>query len=98
MALFTELDTVVADNDLRERVKVSALIQAQAWMSGGTPTANQRAWAARVLKNPDADVLALTWAVVIANRGLTTAQILSASDSSVKTAVDGVLPTFAELG
>lgn len=99
MANFNELSACVGDGQLQERVKVSALIQAHAWMSGsGTPTENQKAWARRMLIHPEADIRGLTWAVVVANRTLTAAQITGASDAAVLAAVNVVLAAYAELG
>ena len=99
MANYVDLDAVVDNSVLQEKVKVAAMVKAERWMEGlDTPTANQLAWARSMLRDPSRDIRGLVWAVVVKNKAAPVENITGASDATVQTHVDSIISQYAELG
>lgn len=99
MATYEELFAIFGNSELRNKVAVAASIVADDVINEdpGTPNhTNRLLFAKLVLQNPLSRAEALTIAVVAANDTLTTAQILGAADSAIKTNVAAVWDTFAD--
>jgi hypothetical protein len=89
MATYVELSALIATpdgNTLRKRVAVAAVIAAQTLLEG-TPTAEQKAWAKKVLADPDSESMILLRYAIADNAGSTPAQITGVSDSALQTAI-----------
>ena len=95
MATYKELRDLFDDSDLTEKVEVAVVIAANNLISG-TPTTAQKAWAAAAFASPNAEARKALMAVLAENSGATVAQIQSATDASVQTNVNGVVPTLVD--
>lgn len=90
MASYTELRNLFSDDAFKNKVDIATVIAANNLLSG-TPTTAQQVWAAKVFDSPRSESKKALMAVLAENSGLTTAQILGASDANIQTAVDGVV-------
>ena len=88
MAAYLELYSLHNDSDLQDRVAVAVAVKAQALLSAATPTAAQVTWATQAITSPKAEMKAMLYYVLAANKSATTAQILSSSDTALQTNVD----------
>lgn len=95
MATYQELRDLFDDSDLTEKVEVAVVIAANN-LIGGTPTTNEKAWAATAFANPNAEARKALMAVLAENSGLTVAQIQSATDAAVQTNVNAVVSTLVD--
>ena len=95
MATYSEIRNLFNNSDFRNKIEVATVVYAQSIMSG-TPTAAQKAWVASVLAVPVTEAVKISLAVLAANKGLTTAQILGASDSDIQTQVDIIAPILID--
>lgn len=78
-------------DDLRHKVTAAAAIKAVALAEAPTPTAEQLAWAKTFLASPQAQADQIIHYVIADNAGVTTTQILGASDTAIQTAVDAAV-------
>ena len=88
MATYTELYGLASDADLRNKIATAVVVKAQAYIDGGTPTTDELTWANNALAGPNQAAQKVLYYVLAANKGLTTAQILAATDSAIQTNVD----------
>jgi hypothetical protein len=93
MATYTELRSLYADDDLRNKVEV-AVVKAAANLLGGTPTADEQKWAAAVFASPRGVGTQALLYVLAENSGLTVAAIQGATDAAIQTNVDAVAPAL----
>tara|TARA_R110000772_G_scaffold235182_2_gene346779 strand:- start:4235 stop:4534 length:300 start_codon:yes stop_codon:yes gene_type:complete len=89
MATYQELFALKSDDDLRNRVSVALVINAQALLIG-TPSAAEAAWGASVFSNPIGEGDKALMAVLAANSSATVTQIQNATDAAIQTNVDAV--------
>ena len=95
MATYTEIRDLFNNSDLKNRIEVAVIVYAQALMSQ-TPSAAQKAWIANVLQVPTAEATKVMLGVLAANKGLSQAQILAASDTAIQTQVDLIVPILID--
>jgi len=98
MATYTELRSILGDRSLLNRITVAVGVSAEAIRteSAATPNhANRLLWAKDVFVNPTQRAAEMQWAVIIANRTASTAQILAAADTAIQTNVDANVDVFA---
>lgn len=95
MALYTEIRDLFSNDEFKNRVTTACVVSAYALIIG-TPTANDNKFADSVFSNPDAMGRKVTMAVLAANNTATTAQILGATDSTIQTQVDLVIPSMVD--
>jgi hypothetical protein len=88
MATYEELFNLRTNTALRNKLAVAAVIKAQAYVSGATPTLNQLTWAENTFANPLSEADELMNYVLAANKDLTVSQISGASDSAMQTQVN----------
>jgi len=99
MATYLELHAHVNDSVLQDRTRVAVVVAADNIRSDGAPPANQTArlaWAAKVMENPVLEAKRMIWAVLAANKDSSIAQIDSATDAQLQTAVDNAVDLFAD--
>ena len=94
MATYIELSQLMEQTDLLRKVGVAARVAAEAIRVNGAATAAQKAWAREALENNANVSRKLLGSVLIQNKNATVAQIESASDSTIQTAVDAAVPLF----
>ena len=90
MATYLELRQVFNDSDLTNKVAVAVLISIGDILAA-TPTAADKAYAAKVYANPQAEGRVVVMAVIAANSSATVAAIQSASDAVIQGQVDAVV-------
>lgn len=99
MATYAELRGLMADNLLRNKVEGACIVAADAIRIEGDETtnhANRLIWAKRAFTNPGATAKQLLMAVLAANKALTVAAILGATDEQIQTNVDAAVDVFAD--
>lgn len=89
MATYIELRNLYDDDDLKNKLDVATMITANNLLSG-TPTVDQQKWAAYVFGNVRTESSKALMAVLATNNNLTVAQIQTATDNGIQTAVDAV--------
>lgn len=98
MATYAEILQASADPTLNNKVRVAVIIAAEVVRTEPTATANHAnrlIWAKSVYANPDNEAKRMIWAVLAQNSSATLAAILSATDSTVQTAVNAAVDVFA---
>lgn len=98
MATYDELLQANANTGLINKVRVAVVVSATSIMTEAdtvTNHANRLLWAKTVFADPADAGSRMMWPVLAQNRALTLAQITSASDASVQTAVDAAVNVFA---
>lgn len=91
MATLQELASLYGDGDLIEKVSAALIIEAKSLLDSA-PTAGDRAWAAKVFRDPQS-VAALTLKYVLAsNAGAALAAIQGADDATIQSQVANVVP------
>ena len=93
MATLLELKGLITDSDLQDKVETSLIIAVQAVLDG-TPTADQQKYAAHVFASTRGEASKALMSVLATNNGLTTAQILGATDTAIKSNVAAVVDTL----
>jgi hypothetical protein len=73
---------------LRNKIAVAAVVKAQAFIVGATPTSNQLTWSRNTLERPLTEADFLLNYILAANRSLTAVQISNASDVDIQTQVN----------
>jgi hypothetical protein len=99
MATLAEIWTLVNDPILTQKVTAACLIAADTIRqeSGATGNhTNRLKWAKKVMSDPAAQGRAVLPGVIAANNAFTLAQINSASDAAIQTAVNNVVDIFAD--
>lgn len=98
MATYQELYALRANSALRHRVQIATWIAADGIRaeSDATPNhAHRLVWAREVLSFGGGKAEQMFCALLAANNGLTTAQIESASDAAIQTAVNNAVNLVA---
>jgi len=93
MATYIELRKLFKDSDLSNKVITATIVFAQELISG-TPTANDKAWAASVFSNPDSEGKKILMGVLAINKAASVEDIQGASDAAIQTAVNTIAPTM----
>ena len=88
MAAYTELFELRSDGPLRNRAAVAVAVKAQDLLAGGTPTADEVAWADAALKNPLGKANELLNYVLAANKAATVGNITGATDAALQSNID----------
>ena len=97
MATYIEIITAANDTTLKQRVAVACVIAAETIRTEDPGTANHTArvdWAKVAYANPEAVASRIVWSVLAQNKDLTAAQIASASDAALQSAVDAAIAAF----
>lgn len=95
MATYIELRGLFNDDVLVNKVTVATIISVDAILNG-TPTINDRAYAAKVYGNPREEAEKVLMSVLAANASLTVSQISSATDAAIQTKVDLIVPILID--
>lgn len=98
MATYAELTSIVGAGTLRDRLTAAVAVQAEVVRteSGATTNhANRLIWAKSALTEPQAWANKMIWAVIAQNAGATKAQIESATDAQLLSAVANTVDIFA---
>lgn len=95
MATYTELRTLFTDSDLMEKVEVAVVIAANTLIAG-TPTAADKVWAASVFSNPKTEASKALMSVLAENNDAAVAVIQAATDTSIQTNVDAIVPILVD--
>ena len=98
MATYTELFDLRNDSTLKNKITVACIVAAETIRteSGATPNhANRMLWAKDVFANPGLESDRMLMAVLAQNKNATVAQITSASDATIQTAVNTAIDVFA---
>lgn len=95
MATYLELRSLFSDGDLRNRVAMAMIISINTILEG-TPTANDKAYAAVVTNRPGEEAKKLLMFLLAANKSATIANIQSSSDASIQTNVDAIVPVLID--
>lgn len=101
MASYTELRSLMDDNDLENRCQVAVIIAANTIQTEDPATANHAnrlLWAEKAYGSPGALANKVLMAVLAANKDLTVAQIQGATDAQLQTKVDEAIDVFAQNG
>lgn len=95
MATLLELTQMLGERgSLYDKVRGALLVAAQTIVANASATDAQKAWAREVLHDPGAHAATAYHAVIAANNAATVAQLQSATDEQVNTAVQAVLPVL----
>jgi len=88
MSTYTEIYDLKTDSVLRNKIAVAAVIKAQKFIDGATPTADELNWANNTLRSPVGEADKLINYLLAANNTSTKTTIIGATDSSIQTNVD----------
>jgi hypothetical protein len=91
MATYLELFDLQTNDGLRQKVAVASAVAAQNELTG-TPTQQAAIWAKEVVANPLAAAERIVILILAANASATVAQINAASDASIQTNVNALVP------
>lgn len=98
MATYTELFALRANDDLRNKIAVACIVAAETIRGEAVNTvnhANRLIWAKAVFADPINEASRMLWAILAQNKVLTVAQITSAADTAIQTAVNNAVDVFA---
>lgn len=98
MATYNELFSLRANDDLRNRIAVACVVQAETIRTeddGTANHANRLLWAKQVFADPIGEAARMLWAILAQNKALTVAQITAATDAQIQTAVGNAVNVFA---
>ena len=96
MATYQEIRALINDSDLQEKLEVAISVSADAFMRAATPTADEVVWADKVLNGPKVEANKALISILAANASLTVAQILGATDESIQSQTDEIVPRLVE--
>ena len=99
MATYTELFNQGSDSAFRNKVSVAVCVAADGIRVEDVATANHAnrlIWAKRALENPRTVAENMHFAILVANKDLTVAQIQGASDVAIQSNVDACVDVFAQ--
>tara|TARA_R110002096_G_C14661910_1_gene728363 strand:+ start:49695 stop:49997 length:303 start_codon:yes stop_codon:yes gene_type:complete len=91
MANYIELRGLFNNDDLVNRTSIAVIVSITNLLAG-TPSANDKAYASLVLSNPQKEAKKVLMTVLAANKGATVAQIKNATDTTLQTQVDSIVP------
>ena len=98
MATYAELVTASNNEALNTRIAVACAVAADKIRTEAEATPNHAArvnWARAAFADPGAAAKGIVWSVLAQNRAFTLAQITSADDAAVQTAVDAAVNAVA---
>lgn len=98
MATYLELEALRNNSGLLARVRVAVWVAAETVRTelDTTPNhANRLVWARDVFTAPEPQAQRMYWALLATNKDQTIAQITSATDAQIQTAVDAAVDLFA---
>lgn len=95
MATYLELRDLFDDGDLRNRVNMAMIVSVNTILEG-TPTAKDHAYAAAVTNSPGEEAKKILMFVLAINKSATVANIQGATDASIQTNVDTVVPVLID--
>lgn len=96
MATLTELSALYGDGNLIKKISAALVISVKNALDG-TPTAADRAYAAKVFEGPNKEAHRVLMYVLAANSTATVAQIQSAADAVIQANVDAVVPVLRDV-
>ena len=94
MATYMEINGLLKDSDLQDKVVVALVKTAQGTLDG-IPTADEQKYAANVFSSPVSNGRKALMYVLAKNSGLSVAAIQAASDASIQANVDDVFPSLS---
>ena len=95
MASYQDIRILFSDSDLFEKIEVATIIAANGLL-GGTPTTQEKAWAATVFSSPSTEAKKALMAVLATYSNLTVVQIQAATDPAIQTGVDAVVGVLVD--
>jgi len=99
MATYAELLAIANTADaFKQKVQVACIVACDVIRAEPAATTNHPArlsWARATLQNPSGAAAQMVWAVLAQNRAFTAAQITSADDATVQTAVNAAVDLLA---
>jgi len=100
MATYEELHSLESDGGLTYKTQVAVMVAAYDLVkTGTTPTAADQAWASAVLQNPVVEAKKALRFVLAKNSDATVSAITSATDATLQSNVNEVVPSLvAALG
>jgi hypothetical protein len=91
MATYAEMYAIrLTGADLHSKIIAAAQEYATTILGEASPSAPRKGWATDVRDDPN-KALDIVWAVLIANKAATSAQILAATDATILTAVSNAV-------
>ncbi len=99
MATYAELNDILQDSDLRNKIRIAVIVAADTINSESDVTANHAnrvIWAKQAFQNPQGKAEEMLSAVIAQNNATSIANITGASDAAIQTNVDAVVDTFAD--
>jgi len=99
MATYQELFNLGSDSAFRNKVAVACAVAADAIRveDGATGNhANRIIWAKQALENPRGTAQNMFYAILVANKDATVAQIQGATDAAIQGNVDACVDVFAQ--
>lgn len=94
MATLQELRGLYSNSDLMEKVEAAVIIAVQSILDG-TPTLSDQKYAAHVFGSLREEAQKALMGVLAKNNAATPAQIISASDASIKGNVAAIIPALS---
>lgn len=101
MATYNELAAIQLDVGwpaFSEKVRVAAIVKADAIRQDSASTALQKAWAVKAIRDPVRTMEDIRAMIVAANKDATIAQIMAATDAQIQTNVNVAADFFAANG
>lgn len=95
MATYQELRSLFNNSDLMEKVEVS-VVKAANDLNADSPTAADKAWISHALTNTSAEAKKALKIVLAENSSASVSAIMSASDATVQSNVNSVVPTLVD--
>lgn len=95
MATYAELFDISAKPEMVNRVAVACMVKANVIAQDGAATAEQKAWAVRVVQNPMTEAKKAYLLMLAQNEAVPVATILAATDTAIQNAVDSVVALLA---
>jgi len=95
MATYLEVRDLFNDSDLTNRVAVAVLVSVKDKLAV-SPTTAEKAYAAKVFANPQAEAKKVLKYVLAVDNGSTVAQIQGVSDAALQTNVDAVIDVLID--
>lgn len=96
MATYQEIRALINDSDLQEKLEVAISVSADTFMRAATPTADEVVWADKVLSGPKIEAKKALISILATNASLTVAQIIGATDESIQSQTDEIVPRLVE--
>lgn len=87
MATYSELRAIFSEGSLRNRVEVALCVKVYEILQEQSPSEARLAWVRNILANSYNEAEAMLKYLLAANSGLSVAQLLSANDAAILSAV-----------